>query len=193
MALIRTQPHRTEDIMTIRLLAPHHALRLACLYPNCVFAANGIEAMYDPAWVVSRTPGELLFLWAQFDTKLGLGWGADLKLSHRNKQWQNMAIDAVANAMLRDAGIGEIPPGAVFLEGVDASTSTEQAYDAVRAMWEGSVSQSDELGKMHLDPEDLQEIVQRQRLGSPLGRLTGGMLEEAISVQWNEAAYYRHA
>lgn len=184
--LCRRYPDRANFAMRVRLLEPHLNIRLNQLYPNCVFAANKVEAMWDSQWISSRSMDELIFMWAQFDHKME--WIADMRLTGRNQLWYNMAIDAITNDYLIQAGVGSMPENGLLMDGIHGNMDPEEAYDVVRHMWERSVTVVDELGKSHLDVDNLQEIIHTQNEGTPVGRLTGGMFEEAISTQWSNHA-----
>jgi hypothetical protein len=179
--LIRRHPDLAQHVMQITLVDNRGALKYMSAYPNTVFAIDRITAVYDHYWINKRTLDELVFVWAQSAIKLREGWIADMALSFRNPQWQNMAIDAVSNSMLIQQGVGTPPEGYIVLDDVDALTDTEDAYDAVRRMYERMVTQADELGKLHLNPEDLAEIQEEIERTRPRPKGAYGLYEVTIS------------
>lgn len=181
--LARRHPQLAHRVMHVSLLDPRNNLKYLEISPNTVFASDNLEAVHGVEWVLRANMDELVFVWAQFAIKFHEGWNADMRLSGRNPQWQNMAIDAVANARLRRDGIGQAPKGAIHFDEVGPDTDPLEAYNVVREFFERFVTTEDEVGQRHLDHDGMVEILDELDDHMPFPEQVSGMYELTICCE----------
>lgn len=178
--LIRQNRELGMIAMRLTLLDARSAVKHEDYSPNTVFAMDGIEAVFGTYFIMQFTQDELVFIWAQAAIKMRDRWAADMGLTGRNPQWQNLAMDAVANEQLIRDGIGTAPKHCYRNERITADTDTDDAYRIVREDFEALCTVEDERGFNHLQVGELQDAIEEleEKLPLPVGH--NGLFELTV-------------